>query len=87
MGSGSEQNCGSLLLFLFHGTEFQVVFSSPEGFGTEFKDFLFLETTGIPSEITISSVYSAELFFCRKLPNTYIFVSDLQDKKSQNSRN
>jgi hypothetical protein len=34
---GSERNSVSLLLFLFHGTEFRVVFSSLEGFGTEFR--------------------------------------------------
>ncbi len=34
---GSEGNCESLLLFLVHGTEFRVVFSSAEGFGTEFR--------------------------------------------------
>jgi hypothetical protein len=38
---GSEQNYGSLLPVLFHGTEFRVIFSSAEGFGTEFRDFLF----------------------------------------------
>ena len=38
---GSERNNGNLLLFLFHGTVFRVVFSSAEGFGTEFRDFLF----------------------------------------------
>ncbi len=54
----SEQNYGSLLLSLFHGTEFRVIFSSAEGFGTEFRDFLFHGTTGIPSEITNCSVYS-----------------------------
>ncbi len=36
---GSEQNYGSLFLFLFHGTEFRVVLSSAEGFGTEFQEF------------------------------------------------
>jgi hypothetical protein len=55
---GSEQNYRRLLLFLFQGTEFRVVFSSAEGFGTEFRDFLFSGTTGIPSEITICSVFS-----------------------------
>ncbi len=45
---GSEQNYWSLLLFLFHRTEFRVVFSSAEGFGTECRDFLFRGTTGIP---------------------------------------
>jgi hypothetical protein len=28
---GSEQNYGILLLFLFHGTEFRVIFSSEKG--------------------------------------------------------
>jgi hypothetical protein len=31
-------NSDSILLFLFHGTEFRVVFSSAEGFGTEFRE-------------------------------------------------
>jgi hypothetical protein len=68
---GSEQNYGSLLLFLVHGTEFRVVFSSAEGFGTEFRDFLFRGTTGIPSEITICSVYSVfrGIFYLLEIPN------------------
>jgi hypothetical protein len=68
---GSEQNYGSLLLFLFHGTEFRVIFSSSEGFGTEFRDFLFRGTTGIPSEITICSVYSVfrGIIFLSEIPN------------------
>ncbi len=68
---GSEQNYGSLLLFLFHGTEFRVIFSSAEGFGTEFRDFLFRGTTGIPSEITICSVYSVfrGIIFLSEIPN------------------
>ncbi len=68
---GSEQNYGSLLLFLFHGTESRVVFSSAEGFGTEFRDFLFCGTTGIPSEITICSVYSVfhGIIFLSEIPN------------------
>ncbi len=73
---GSEQNYGSLLLFLFHGTEFRVVFSSTEGFGTEFRDFLFRGTTGIPSEITICSVYSVfrGIIFLSEIPNpSYIY--------------
>ncbi len=67
----SEQNYRSLLLFLFHGTEFRVVFSSAEGFGTEFRDFLFRGTTGIPSEITICSVYSVfrGIIFLSEIPN------------------
>jgi hypothetical protein len=68
---GSEPNYGSLLLFLFSGTEFRVVFSSAEGFGTEFRDFLFRGTTGIPSEITICSVYSVfrGIIFLSEIPN------------------
>ncbi len=33
-----EGNSESLLLFRFHGTEFRVVFSSPEGFRTELRE-------------------------------------------------
>ncbi len=68
---GLGKNYGSLLLFLFHGTEFRVVFSSAEGFGTEFRDFLFRGTTGIPSEITICSVYSVfrGIIFLSEIPN------------------
>ncbi len=51
-----------LLLFLLHGTELRVVFFSAEGFGTEFRDFLFRGTTGIPSEITICSVFRGIIF-------------------------
>ncbi len=67
----SEQNYGSFLLFLFHGTEFRDVFSSAEEFGTEFRDFLFRGTTGIPSEITICSVYSVfrGIIFFSEIPN------------------
>ncbi len=61
----------SLLLFLFHGTEFRVNFSSAEGLGTEFRDSLFRGTTGIPSEITICSVYSVfrGIIFFLEIPN------------------
>ena len=67
---GSEQNNGNLLLFLFHGTVFRVVFSSAEGFGTEFRDFLFRETTGIPSD--------NHLFRLFRLPRNYFFVGNSQ---------
>ncbi len=68
---GSKHYYGRLLLFLFHGTEFRVVFSSAEGFGTEFQDFLFRGTTGIPSEINICSVYSVfrGIIFLSEIPN------------------
>ncbi len=92
----SPQNCSechseSLLLFLFHGTEirvafsstegfgteFRVVVSSAEGFGTEFRDFLFRGTAGIPSEITICSVYSVfrGIIFLSEIPNPRSVVS------------
>ncbi len=69
--NGSEQKYESLLLFFFHGTEFRVIPSSAEGFGTEFRDFLFRGTTGIPSEITICSVYSVfrGSIFLSEIPN------------------
>jgi hypothetical protein len=68
---GSERNSENLLLFWFHGTEFRVVFSSAEGFGTEFRDFLFRGRTGIPSEITICSDYSVfrGIIFLAEIPN------------------
>ncbi len=67
----SEGNSESLLLFLLNGTEFRVVFSSAEGFGTEFRGFLFRGTAGIPSEITICSVYSVfrGIIFLSEIPN------------------
>ncbi len=37
--NGSERNYESLLLFLFHGTEFRVVLSSAVGLGREFRKF------------------------------------------------
>jgi hypothetical protein len=48
---GSDRNSESTLLFLFHGKEFRVVFSSAEGFGTEFRDYasIFVPRNGIPS--------------------------------------
>ena len=57
--------------FLFNGTEFRVLFSSAEGFGTEFRDFLFRGTAGIPSEITLCSVYSVfrGIIFLSEIPN------------------
>ncbi len=68
---GSEGNSESMLLFLAHGTEFRVVFSSAEGFGTEFRDFLFRGIAGIPSEITLCSVYSVfrGIIFLSEIPN------------------
>jgi hypothetical protein len=69
--NGSEGNSESLLLFLVHGMEFRIVFSSAEGFGTEFREFLFRGTAGIPSEITICSFYSVfrGIIFLSEIPN------------------
>ncbi len=49
----------------------RVIFSSAEGFRTEFRDFLFRGTTGIPSEITICSDYSVfcGIIFLSEIPN------------------
>jgi hypothetical protein len=68
---GSEGNFESLLLFLFRGTQFRDVFSSAEGFGTEFREFLFRGTAGIPTEITICSVNSVfrGIIFLSEIPN------------------
>ncbi len=68
---GSEGNSESLLLFLFRGKEFRDVFSSAEGFGTEFREILFRGTAGIPSEITICSVNSVfrGIIFLSEIPN------------------
>jgi hypothetical protein len=49
--NGSEQNSKCLLLFLFHGTEFLVVFTSVEWFRMEFPEcaFIFVPRYRIPS--------------------------------------
>jgi hypothetical protein len=49
--NGLERNFENLRLFLVQGTEFQVVFSSAEGFGTEFREYasIFVPRNGIPS--------------------------------------
>ncbi len=48
--NGLEWNSENLHLFWFHGTEFRVVFSSVEGFGTELWEFasIFVPRNGIP---------------------------------------
>ncbi len=68
---GSDWNSEIMLLFLFHGTEFRAVFSSAEGLGSEFRRFLFRGTAGIPSEISICSVYSVfrGIIFLSEIPN------------------
>ncbi len=75
----SEGNSESSLLFVFNGTEFRVVFSSAEGFGKELRGFLFRGTAGIPSEITICSVYSVfrGIIFCRKFPTLILIMKSV----------
>jgi hypothetical protein len=82
----SEQSYGSLLLSLFHRTEFRVIFYSGEGFGREFRDFLFRGTTGIPSEITNCSVYSVfhVIIFLLEIPNST--VSSTGDARKDKER-
>ncbi len=65
---GSESNSESLLLFLFHGTEFRVVSSSAEGFGTEFRE------VSVPRN-SRNSVGNDHLF---RLPRNYFFVGNSQ---------
>ncbi len=64
----SKGNSENMLLFLFHGTEFRVVFSPAAEFGTEFRDILFRRTAGIPSEITLCSVFRG-IIFLSEIPN------------------
>ncbi len=47
----SERNSESLLLFLFHGTEFRVAFSSAEEFGRKFRELAssLVPRNGIPN--------------------------------------
>ncbi len=68
---GSEGNSKSLLLFLFRGMEIRDVFSSAEGFGTEFREIPFCGIAGIPSEITICSVNFVfrGIIFLSEIPN------------------
>jgi hypothetical protein len=68
---GLERNFESMLLFLFHGTEFRVVTSSAEGFGTEFRE------VSVPRN-TRNSVGNPPLFRLFRLPRNYFFVGNSQ---------
>jgi hypothetical protein len=68
---GLEQNSESMLLFLFHGTEFRVIFSSAEGFGTEFRE------VSVPRN-SRNSVGNDPLFRLFRLPGNYFFVGNSQ---------
>ncbi len=70
--NGSERNFENLRLFLVQGTEFQVVFSSAEGFGTELREYasIFVPRNGIPSCYLLTSLH------CKKnLENIYLCLS------------
>ncbi len=54
--NGSERNSKSLLLFLFHGTEFQVVFSSVEEFWMNSESLLLFLFHGTEFRVVFSSV-------------------------------
>ncbi len=62
---------GVSFYFLFHGTEFLVVFSSAEGFGTEFREF------SVPQN-NRNSVGNNHLFRLFRLPRSYYFVRNSQ---------
>ncbi len=64
-----EGNSESLLLFLVHGTEFRVVFSSAEGFGTEFREFSLPQNSR-------DSIGNNHLFHLFCLPRNYFFVGN-----------
>ncbi len=48
--NASEQNLGSLLLFLFHGTDFRAVFSFADCVGTKFRICFYFCSTVQDSE-------------------------------------
>ncbi len=53
----------SLLIFLFHGTEFEL-FSSAEGFGTEFREF-----ASSSFDQDLHSAYNEKTLNCEKSMN------------------
>ncbi len=65
--TASERNSESLVLFLFRGTEFRVVFSFAEWFGTEFQVFasIFVPRNGIPSCFLGTVTFFIQTFFIR----------------------
>ncbi len=69
--NGLEQNSKCLLLFLFHGTEFRVVFSSAEWFRTEFRKFPVLRNSR-------NSIRINQLFHLFHLPRNNFFVENCQ---------
>ncbi len=72
--NASEWNSESLLLFLFHGTEFRAFFSSAERFGTEFREF------SVPRNRQNSAGRNQlfRLFRLFRLPQNNFFVGNCQ---------
>jgi hypothetical protein len=69
-----------LLRFVLHGTEFRVVFSSAEWFGTEFREFAFIFGTrnGIPSCFLLrgrvwNGIPRVCFYFCSTEQNSELF--------------
>ncbi len=85
--NGSERNSESLLLFLFHGSEFCALFSSAEWFGTEIRELLlfllhyteFRETVWkkIPRVFCSAEFRRNKLIVPAILPSAEIFLSDI----------
>ncbi len=77
--NGLERNSKNLLLFLFHGTEFRVVFSSAEVFRREFREctFIVVPQNGIPSCFFSAEGFGREFqdcfYFCSTERNSELF--------------
>jgi hypothetical protein len=78
--NASERNSESLLLFLFHGTEFRALFSSAEWFGTGFLDLasIFVTRNGIPviflfREMVQTGISRVCFYFCSTVQNSRHF--------------
>ncbi len=69
---GSERK--TLLLFLFRGTEFRVVFSSTQGFEAEFWEFSVLRNSRNSVAITTCSVNSADVNFCNHRAHLWVWI-------------
>jgi hypothetical protein len=69
--NGSERNSETLLLLLFHGTEFRAFFSSSERFGTEFREF------SVPRN-SRNSAGTNQMFRPFRLPRNNFLVGNCQ---------
>jgi hypothetical protein len=97
--NASEWNSKGLLLFLFHGTEFQVVFSSAEWFRTEFRECASIVVTRnrIPSIFLFRGMVQNEIqrvcFYFVQLYRTFFYSKEwfgpefLKFSVLRNSRN